>query len=309
MTNQKHGGDSKRNSVRNSTLADQQLLKEWDFDRFFQGFNERLDRLSVDSDHSKEEIKSRMDRNSKSFDNPGFEDGESSNIKESPSRSFVSNAPTTSTPESKVRESQLKLGDSRHPFFRRENSDFFPGRTNRHSALILDSSSSSNASKCSGITFSYNNGRRGSEVAASIVAGISSGLHGKESQSKSRFLPGRKPSGEPVLMDFGFLGKNGESESVPKNAASDWSAVRPRREKTEGDIVLMRAWRRGSSAGSSAGSGNSSSPGDQGEGGGGGHFEWQVSWRCEEAPTHEITDYLSSSFCLSFLFSLKTNTY
>ncbi|KAE8751060.1 hypothetical protein FOCC_FOCC002145 [Frankliniella occidentalis] len=261
MTNQNLGDDCKRSSVRNSELADQQLLKEWDFDRFFQGFNDRLDRLSVDSDRSKETRKSHSDRNSKSFDNPGFEDGENSSVKDKSSRSILPKAPSSGTPDSKVRESQLKLVDSKRHVFRRENSDFFPGRSNRHSALILDSTSSE-ATKGSGVTFSFNNARRGSEIAASIVAGISSGLYGKETPSKSRFVPGRKQCGEPVLTDW----KSGESDSIPKNGGNDWSAVRPRREKTEGDIVLMRAWRRSS---------NSSTQGDQGEGGGGEHVEWQ----------------------------------
>ncbi|KAK3922949.1 Traf2 and NCK-interacting protein kinase [Frankliniella fusca] len=258
------GDECKRSSVRNSELADQQLLKEWDFDRFFQGFNERLDRLSVDSDRMKETRKSHSDRNSKSFDNPGFEDGESSNVKDvQSSRSIVLKATSSGTPDSKVRDSQPKLVDTKRHIFRRENSDFFPSRSNRHSALILDSTSSE-ATKGAGITFSFNNTRRGSEIAASIVAGISSGLYGKETPSKSRFVPGRKQSGEPVLTDW----KSGESDSIPKNDGSDWSAVRPRREKTEGDIVLMRAWRRTRTS-------NSSTQGDQGEGGGGEHFEWQ----------------------------------
>ncbi|XP_034238180.1 serine/threonine-protein kinase mig-15 isoform X2 [Thrips palmi] len=274
----KHGGDSKRSSVRNSELADQQLLKDWDFDRFFQGFNARLDRLSDESNRSKEANKKQSDRNSKSFDNPGFEDGENSIVKSSPSRSSVSNAPSSSTPENKVRESQLKHVDSKRHIFRRENSDFFPSRSNRHSALVFESTPPSDTSKGSGVTFSYNNGRRGSEIAASIVAGISSELYGKETPSKSRFMPGRKPSGEPVLTDW----KSGGTDLIPKNAGSDWSAVKPRREKTEGDIVLMRAWRRSSNAngfanGNGSGS-NSSSPGDRGEGGGGGQggfLEWQ----------------------------------
>ncbi|XP_052119577.1 serine/threonine-protein kinase mig-15 isoform X3 [Frankliniella occidentalis] len=98
------GDDCKRSSVRNSELADQQLLKEWDFDRFFQGFNDRLDRLSVDSDRSKETRKSHSDRNSKSFDNPGFEDGENSSVKDKSSRSILPKAPSSGTPDSKNRE-------------------------------------------------------------------------------------------------------------------------------------------------------------------------------------------------------------
>lgn len=309
MMTQKHEGDSKRSSVRNSELADQQLLKDWDFDRFFQGFNARLDRLSDESNRSKENNKKLSDRNSKSFDNPGFEDGEISIVKSSPSRNCISNAPSSSTPENKVRESQLKLVDSKRHIFRRENSDFFPSRSNRHSAVVFESTPSSDPNKCSGVTFSYNNGRRGSEIAASIVAGISSELFGKETPSKSRFIPGRKPSGEPVLTDW----KSGGTDLIPKSGGCDWSAVKPRREKTEGDIVLMRAWRRSSNAnGSANGSGsNSSSPGDQGEGGGGGQggfFEWQVSWRCHQAPTmaHEnrLYKYVYTSLLCPFFVSV-----
>lgn len=289
LKTQKHASDSKRNSVRNSELSDQQLLKEWDFDRFFQGFNDRLDRLSIDSKRSKECDKSLSDQISKSFDNPGFDDGESSNLKDSPSRCAQSKAPTTGAPDSKFRESQFKLSDAPRHIFRRENSDFFPGRSNRHSALILESATSCDPTKGSGVTFSYNNGRRGSEIAASIVAGISTGLYGKETPSKSRFAQGRKPSGEPVLTDW----KSGGSDSIPKNGESDWSVMRPRREKTEGDIVLVRAWRR---------SGNSSNQGDQGEGVGGGHFERQVSWSFEQVSKHDKTWFILLIFLiLSFL--------
>lgn len=267
FSSQKSGSDNKRSSVHNSELTEQQLLKEWDFDRFFQGFNERLDQLSVETERSKDPTKNYGDRSSRSFDNPGFEDGESNNAKESPSRISPFKVRTSMTEECKVQEPQAKPIETKRHLFRREHSDFFPGRTNRHSALILDSATSSDPTKGPGITFSFNNGRRGSEIAASIVAGISSGLCGKDTPSKSRFSPGKKPSGEPVLTDW----KSGETDSMPHNGGSNWSAVRPRREKTEGDIVLMRAWRRS---------------GSQGEGGGGGHFERKVSFSCLEVSTH-----------------------
>lgn len=85
--------------------------------------------------------------------------------------------------------------------FRRENSDFFVPSV-RHSAVFLESKSvRQNPFNSSS--------RRGSDVA---------GLVGKYSNVK--------PS-EPVLTDF--------------NIGGEWQPVRPRRERTEGDIVLQRS--------------------------------------------------------------------
>ncbi|XP_067014141.1 serine/threonine-protein kinase mig-15 isoform X3 [Anabrus simplex] len=97
--------------------------------------------------------------------------------------------------------------DSRIPFggFRRENSDFFPA-SSRHSAILSESK---------GISFS--GGRRGSDVASAAL-----NLLGKRSSGNSN-----KNGGEPVLTDFNL---NGSADGP----------VRPRREKTEGDIVLLR---------------------------------------------------------------------
>nr|CAH7746997.1 unnamed protein product [Callosobruchus chinensis] len=97
--------------------------------------------------------------------------------------------------------------------FRRENSDFFP-MSSRHSAIYIDKTVRS-----SGI---FNN-RRGSD------AGIA-----------------KKSSGEPVLMDYVKKGDSPVSSSTPtkemnrnNNLLSNF--MRPRREKTESDIVLRHS--------------------------------------------------------------------
>lgn len=88
--------------------------------------------------------------------------------------------------------------------FRRENSDFFVPSV-RHSAVFLETKNiRQNPFNSSS--------RRGSDVA---------GLIGK--------YTGPKPS-EPVLTDFSLKGGGGE-----------WQPVRPRRERTEGDIVLQKS--------------------------------------------------------------------
>lgn len=90
--------------------------------------------------------------------------------------------------------------------FRRENSDFFVPSV-RHSAVFLETKNvRQNPFNSSS--------RRGSDVA---------GLVGK--------YTGPKPS-EPVLTDFNLSGSGGVGE---------WQPVRPRRERTEGDIVLQKS--------------------------------------------------------------------
>ncbi|XP_031358410.1 serine/threonine-protein kinase mig-15 isoform X3 [Photinus pyralis] len=101
-----------------------------------------------------------------------------------------------------------------NPFFRgfrRENSDFFP-MSSRHSAIFVDRSAKA---RSSGI---FNN-RRGSDV------GI-----------------GKKSSGEPVLTDF--IKRNVDSSTSKKVLSSDNLTnldIKPRREKTESDIVLRHS--------------------------------------------------------------------
>ncbi|XP_054273457.1 serine/threonine-protein kinase mig-15 isoform X3 [Macrosteles quadrilineatus] len=88
--------------------------------------------------------------------------------------------------------------------FRRENSDFFLP-SSRHSAVFLENKNvRQNPFNSSS--------RRGSDVA---------GLVGKYTSPKP---------GEPVLTDFSLTSSGGE-----------WQPVRPRRERTEGDIVLQKS--------------------------------------------------------------------
>lgn len=109
-------------------------------------------------------------------------------------------------------ESDSKISNPFLRGFRRENSDFFP-MSSRHSAIYIDKNVRS-----SGI---FNN-RRGSDV------GIS-----------------KKSSGEPILMDY--VKKTDSLTSTPRSGSNikDDSLlkhfVRPRREKTESDIVLRHS--------------------------------------------------------------------
>lgn len=88
--------------------------------------------------------------------------------------------------------------------FRRENSDFIVPSV-RHSALFLESKNIRQSPFNS-------SSRRGSDVAGLV----------------SKYT-GPKPS-EPILTDFN-LGRGG----------GEWQPVRPRRERTEGDIVLQKS--------------------------------------------------------------------
>lgn len=108
--------------------------------------------------------------------------------------------------DSKINSSSFFRG------FRRENSDFFP-LSARHSAIIVDQRNSANPARSSGI---FNN-RRGSEV----------GLN-------------RKNSGEPILTDFVKRSdtNSAENKSVTAILQENTNFLRPRREKTESDIVL-----------------------------------------------------------------------
>lgn len=97
--------------------------------------------------------------------------------------------------------------------FRRENSDFFP-MSSRHSAIYIDKNARS-----SGI---FNN-RRGSDVGMT-----------------------KKTTGEPILMDY--IKKTDSLSSTPNRKESNIkdnsllkSFIRPRREKTESDIVLRHS--------------------------------------------------------------------
>lgn len=122
-------------------------------------------------------------------------------------------------------DSDSKINSPFFRGFRRENSDFFP-LTSRHSAIFVDRNA--NPLRSSGI---FNN-RRGSDV------GIN-----------------KKNMGEPILTDF--IKKNLDSptstSSIEKRSKTDVKSsknilqhddvnlLKPRREKTESDIVLRHS--------------------------------------------------------------------
>lgn len=113
-------------------------------------------------------------------------------------------------PSHRRMDSDSKISNPFFRGFRRENSDFFP-LSSRHSAIIIDRSPRPS---------NLFSNRRGSDVG----------------------VP--KRSGEPVLTDF--VKRSTESPSkdlkITKNISGDDSAVlRPRREKTESDIVLRHS--------------------------------------------------------------------
>jgi len=184
-------------------VDEQQLLKEWDFARFFQGLN---DKSNGKQDLETSTPKASPARSSWQRVSRNLDDGEAAKMIPSATRPKKTPDPPKAHHDS----------DPRRYLFRRENSDLFPSRPNRHSALILESSPPERGG----------NSRRGSEIASAIV----SGLYPKD--APKRPVPARKNgSGEPLLTDFAYQ-KNGEG--------GDWPPVRPRREKTEGDISLSR---------------------------------------------------------------------
>ncbi|XP_011876119.1 PREDICTED: serine/threonine-protein kinase mig-15 isoform X8 [Vollenhovia emeryi] len=204
---------------RRSEIDEQLLLKEWDFTRFFQGFNEKLDKMK--QEHQQQEGNSKANQASKSGSN---EDRSSSSSERTLKRQeqlarrkheqqqqqqqqlhhhHQHQKQQQLKPIHRRQESDSKLGNASSAFaraFRRENSDFFPSA--RHSAYLQKSSDSSRSS-----IFASGN-RRGSEIS---VAGIV----GKKGSALS--------SGEPVLTDFSLCREGPQ---------------RPRREKTESEIVF-----------------------------------------------------------------------
>ncbi|XP_015603996.1 serine/threonine-protein kinase mig-15 isoform X4 [Cephus cinctus] len=212
--------DDKAGNNRRSEIDEQLLLKEWDFTRFFQGFNERLDKMKqeVASKSSSEERSSTATSSSsdRTLKRGTMIDGTSGGATSTATTGTTTNSSASHKkreshhqqhhshnhqnqpkPLHRRQESDSKLSNG--PFsraFRRENSDFFP--STRHSAYLHKSDSKASI-------FASGN-RRGSEIS---VAGISG--------------PGKKSApGEPVLTDFSF----GERPQ------------RPRREKTESEIVF-----------------------------------------------------------------------
>lgn len=126
--------------------------------------------------------------------------------------------PKNSTPNHRRMESDSKITNPFFRGFRRENSDFFP-MSSRHSAVF---ERNPNPLRSSGI---FNN-RRSSD--AGIV---------------------KKTVGEPVLMDFIKRSSESPSSTSSKNALRNIGVLdedssrfyKPRREKTESDIVLRNS--------------------------------------------------------------------
>ncbi|XP_072765582.1 serine/threonine-protein kinase mig-15 isoform X8 [Anoplolepis gracilipes] len=194
---------------RRSEIDEQLLLKEWDFTRFFQGFNEKLDKMK--QEHQQEAA------GQASKSNGSNEDRSSSSSERTLKRQEQQLARRKHEqhhqkqhqlkPVHRRQESDSKLGNASNAFtraFRRENSDFFPSA--RHSAYLQKSSDSSQRSSI----FASGN-RRGSEMSVAGIIGKKGGGGGGLS------------SGEPILTDFS-LNREGPQ--------------RPRREKTESEIVF-----------------------------------------------------------------------
>lgn len=189
---------------RRSEIDEQLLLKEWDFTRFFQGFNEKLDKIK--QEHQQEaaghasKSGSNEDRSSSSSERTLKRQEQLARRKHEQQHHQKQHQ---LKPVHRRQESDSKLGNASSAFaraFRRENSDFFPSA--RHSAYLQKSSDSSRSS-----IFASGN-RRGSEISVAGIVGKKCGVHN---------------SGEPILTDFS-LNREGPQ--------------RPRREKTESEIVF-----------------------------------------------------------------------
>ncbi|KAL0106612.1 hypothetical protein PUN28_016352 [Cardiocondyla obscurior] len=196
--------DDRAAANRRSEIDEQLLLKEWDFTRFFQGFNEKLDKMK--QKHQQEaagqgsKSGSNDDRSSSSSERTLKRQEQLARRKQEQQHHQKQQQ---LKPIHRRQESDSKLGNASSAFaraFRRENSDFFPSA--RHSAYLQKSSDSSRSS-----IFASGN-RRGSEIS---VAGIV----GKKGSALN--------SGEPVLTDFSLCREGPQ---------------RPRREKTESEIVF-----------------------------------------------------------------------
>ncbi|XP_029678309.1 serine/threonine-protein kinase mig-15 isoform X8 [Formica exsecta] len=194
--------------IRRSEIDEQLLLKEWDFTRFFQGFNEKLDKMKQEhqqeaAGQASKSTGSNEDRSSSSSERTLKRQEQLARRKHEQHHQKQHQL----KPVHRRQESDSKLGNASNAFtraFRRENSDFFPSA--RHSAYLQKSSDSSQRSSI----FASGN-RRGSEMSVAGIIGKKGGGGGGLS------------SGEPILTDFS-LNREG--------------LQRPRREKTESEIVF-----------------------------------------------------------------------
>lgn len=242
---QKEASARSQQQNRHSELDEQLLLKDWDFARFFQGFNERLDRIKLETDNSEasENSGSPVKMQQCSSNNQDI----SANKKSSATSAEKKNqqncgigstkkiCSTAADQKGVIPHHRRNESDSRisGPYggFRRENSDFFPV-SSRHSAVLLESKNNSGSGGGSGGLMFSGNGRRGSDIAGGVSA--LSGLNILGVGRKGGSSSGTK-NGEPILTDFSLnKAANEHASAIPDHP------VRPRREKTEGDIVLLR---------------------------------------------------------------------
>ncbi|XP_044012521.1 serine/threonine-protein kinase mig-15 isoform X4 [Aphidius gifuensis] len=216
---------------RRSEIDEQLLLKEWDFTRFFQGFNEKLDKMKQEASSSSSSKIKNEDRSSSSgertlkrFENGAKKKSDQLQQQKAPQqqqkpqqikmiqKQATTNQQTSSQLKSVHRrqESDTKISNASAfaRAFRRENSDFFP--STRHSAYLQKSEPRTSL-------FSSGN-RRGSEIS---VAGINC------NKKNNNLL-----TGEPILTDYTFNNNN------INNNLNDKQPQRPRREKTESEIVF-----------------------------------------------------------------------
>jgi hypothetical protein len=250
-TKQKEASARSQQQNRHSELDEQLLLKDWDFARFFQGFNDRFDKMKLETnnpeasencgnptkiqpcnsssqDVSAIKISSGMHAEKRNQQNHGIGSTKRSSNKEM--FSSVAADQKGVVPHHRRNESDSRITGP-YVGFRRENSDFFPA-SSRHSAVLLESNNNSGSgSGIGGILFS-GNGRRGSDIAGGVSA--LSGLNILSVVKKGGVGSGAK-NGEPILTDFSLNKAANEHASAILD-----HPVRPRREKTEGDIVLLR---------------------------------------------------------------------
>jgi hypothetical protein len=243
---QKEASARSQQQNRHSELDEQLLLKDWDFARFFQGFNERLDKMKLEtndteaSENSGSPVKiQQCNSNSQDISANKKSNVTSAEKKNQQNRGIGSTKKINATaadqkgviPHHRRNESDSRISGP-YGGFRRENSDFFPA-SSRHSAVVLESKNNLVSGGAGGCLVFSGNGRRGSDIAGGVSA--LSGLNilgvGKKGGSSS----GTK-NGEPILTDFSL---NKASSEHHASAVLD-HPVRPRREKTEGDIILLR---------------------------------------------------------------------
>ncbi|XP_023711826.1 serine/threonine-protein kinase mig-15 isoform X6 [Cryptotermes secundus] len=251
MKRQKEASARSQQQNRHSELDEQSLLKDWDFARFFQGYSDLFDKTKLETNNSEanencgsptkiqqcnsssqdvsaNKISSGTHAEKRNQQNHGI-----GSTKRNSNKEIFSSAAADQKgiiPHHRRNESDSRITGP-YSGFRRENSDFFPA-SSRHSAVLLDSKNNSGSGSGSGGILFSGNGRRGSDIAGG-VSGLS-GLNILSVVKKGGGSSGAR-NGEPILTDFSLNKASNEHASTILD-----HPVRPRREKTEGDIVLLR---------------------------------------------------------------------